>query len=93
MKQNRSFQFDGTVQAGLFTFYGKNFFFNYNEFKVVLKNVDSVRIKVITGYDLYNKPVLQEVHNVIQDATGEVLIDKPENKSGAKVQSGIPNFS
>ena len=33
LKRNRNFQFDGTVSAGLFTFYGKNFFFNYDEFK------------------------------------------------------------
>ncbi len=64
MKRNRSFQFDGTVEAGLFTFYGKNFFFDYDKFKIVLKNVDSIRIKVITGYDNYSKPVYHEMYKI-----------------------------
>jgi len=92
MKRNRSFQFDGVVEAGLFTFYGKNFFFNYDSFKIVLKNVDSVRIKVITGYDNYGKPIYELVKNIVQDVTGEVSIDKPDNKSGLKNNSIYPIF-
>lgn len=92
MKRNRSFQFDGTVYAGLFTFYGKNFFFSYDEFKIILKNVDSVRIKVIVGRDNYDKPIYQEVKNVIQDVTGDVLVDKPDNKSGIKRNDEYPIF-
>jgi hypothetical protein len=92
MKHNRSFQFDGTVFAGLFTFYGKNFFFNYDEFKITLKNVDSVRIKVIVGLDNYDKPIYQEVKNVIQDVTGDVMVDKPDNKSGIKRNAEYPIF-
>ncbi len=34
MKRNRSFQFDGLVDAGLFQFSGKNFYFDYNDFKI-----------------------------------------------------------
>jgi len=93
MKHNRSFQFDGVVEAGLFTYYGRNFFFNYDEFKVTLKNVDSVHIKVITGRDLFNKPIFQDVQNVLQDVTGEVLIDKPDNKSGLQSHHEFPIFT
>ncbi len=34
MKRNRSFQFDGVVDAGLFRFKGSNFFFQYDSFKI-----------------------------------------------------------
>jgi hypothetical protein len=93
MKHNRSFQFDGIVEAGLFTFYGQNFFFNYEEFKIALKNVDSIHVKVITGRDNFGKPIYKDVQNTIQDVTGDVLIDKPDNKSGVLAHHEYPIFS
>jgi len=92
MKHNRSFQFDGTVEAGLFTFYGQNFFFNYEEFKITLKDVDSIHVKVITGRDNFGKPIYKDVQNTIQDVTGDVLIDKPDNKSGVQSHHEYPVF-
>ena len=93
LKHNRSFQFDGIVEAGLFTFFGRNFFFNYDSFKVSLGNVDSIRMKVIVGYDLAMKPIYQDVNNVIQDVTGDVLIDAPDNKSGVVNHPEYPIFT
>lgn len=93
MKRNRNFQFDGVVQAGLFTYYGRNFFFSYDEFKVNLKDVDSISMKVITSYDNYGKPVYSPVNNVIEGVTGDVLIDKPDNKSGVKNFPEYPIFN
>lgn len=93
MKSNRSFQFDGVVQAGLFTFKGRNFFFDYDEFKLGLNDIDSIEIKVIVGYDNFGKPILREVNNVIQDVTGNVLIDDPGNKSGLKKHPEYPIFT
>ncbi len=49
MKKNRNFQFDGHVQAGLFTFSGKNFFFDYDTFKIGLSKIDSLQIRYLTG--------------------------------------------
>ncbi len=49
MKKNRDFQFDGHVQAGLFTFSGKNFFFSYDTFKISMTKIDSLRIRYLTG--------------------------------------------
>jgi hypothetical protein len=82
-KQNRSFQFDGKIEAGLFTYYGSNFFFNYNDFKINLQNVDSVTIKVYSGEkDNFGRPLTVDVRSVIQHITGDLRIDKPDNKSG-----------
>lgn len=94
VKENRSFQFDGKVEAGLFTFYGSNFFFNYPEFKINLQNVDSVSINVFTGeVDNFGRPVKRKVNNVIQHLTGEIQLDKPDNKSGRKSLKEYPRFA
>lgn len=93
MKENRSFQFDGKVEAGLFTFYGSNFFFNYNDFKINLQNVDSVILKVFAGeLDNYGNPIPHIVKSVIQHLTGDVQIDQADNKSGRKQLHEFPRF-
>jgi hypothetical protein len=48
LEKNRSFHFDGVVEAGLFTVYGKNFTFSYDTFKIRLQKIDSIRIAVET---------------------------------------------
>ncbi len=94
LKQNRSFQFDGVIEAGLFTFYGSNFYFDYNNFKINLQNVDSVSIMVLTSeLDNFGRPIKRRVNNVIQHLTGDILIDKPDNKSGRKSYAEYPIFS
>ncbi|NJK98583.1 MAG: hypothetical protein HC905_29970 [Bacteroidales bacterium] len=94
LKQNRSFQFDGRIDAGLFTFFGSNFFFNYNDFKINLQNVDSVQIKVFTGeVDNFGRPLTRSVRNVIQHITGDLVIDKSDNKSGRHSYPMYPLFT
>jgi hypothetical protein len=93
MKKNRNFEFDGHVQAGLFTISGKNFFFNYDTFKISLYKIDSLHIKYLTGaYDAYGRPVAEDARNLIEDLTGELFIDRPDNKSGRKNYAEYPVF-
>jgi hypothetical protein len=93
LKRNRNFQFDGVVNAGLFTFYGKNFFFNYDSFKINLQKIDSLSIRFISGHDNFGKPTLDEVKNIVEHVTGELLIDRADNKSGRKNYPEYPMFS
>ncbi len=94
LKRNRSFQFNGKVDAGLFTFYGSNLFFDYPNFKINLQNVDSVQIKVFTGeLDNFGRPLTRNVRNVIQHITGDLVIDKAENKSGRFNFPAYPLFT
>jgi hypothetical protein len=94
VKQNKSFQFDGKIEAGLFTYYGTNFFFNYDAFKINLQNVDSVTLKVYTGErDGFGKPITQEIKSVIQHITGDLRIDRPDNKSGRYNYPDYPLFA
>jgi hypothetical protein len=93
LKSNRNFQFDGVVQAGLLTFFGKNFFFHYDSFKVNLQNVDSLKIDFLTDRkDNYGLPVIEAVRNTLEGITGEVLIDRSDNKSGRESLPQYPIF-
>ena len=93
LKKNRNFQFDGTVEAGLLTFYGNNFFFNYDSFKVNLQNVDSLHIKYLSGkVNNFGFPIAENVENNLNSITGEVLIDHPDNKSGRVSYPEYPIF-
>jgi hypothetical protein len=93
MKKNRHFQFDGQVQAGLFTITGKNFFFNYDSFKIDLKRIDSLRIRYLTGQvDNYGFPLAEKAQNLLEDMKGVIYIDRPDNKSGRKSYPEYPVF-
>ncbi len=94
MRANRDFTFDGVIDAGLFTFYGKNFYFNYDTFKIRLTNIDSLSMKVKTEQpDQYGQTSVLDIASMLEDMTGELLIDNPDNKSGRKKIPSYPVFS
>lgn len=91
LNRNRGFKFDGIVDAGLFTFYGRNFNFTYDTFKIRLQKIDSIKVSVETEKkDVYGNPITEEINSIIQLATGELFIDDPKNKSGLKSLSQYP---
>jgi hypothetical protein len=91
LKKNRDFDFSGVVQAGRFDIMGSNFSFKYDEFKIDMPNVDSLRIYAETGeLDQYNNPVIKPVKTVIEKISGDLLIDRPDNKSGVKKADKYP---
>lgn len=91
MRRNRSMFFDGIVMAGLLDMFGKNFSFDYDKFKLDLDKIDSVRVNVIADgqFDKKGKPYVNDVKLVMEDATGDILIDSTNNKSGIK---RLPNY-
>jgi hypothetical protein len=89
--KNRSISFDGVVQAGLFTIFGKEFTFKYDTFYLRLQKIDSIRIAVETGErDALGKPLVEEIDNIIQLGTANLFIDDPKNKSGLKSYKQYP---
>lgn len=89
--KNRNIDFDGVVQAGLFTIYGHKFAFSYDTFKIRLNKIDSIKIAVETDQkDNLGNPVIRSVDNKIQLLTAELYIDKPDNKSGLKSLKQYP---
>lgn len=93
MSKNRNFQFDGIIETGLFTFYGRGFDFNYENFKINLQNVDSLKIKVKSFTpNQYGVKDLVQIKNAIEHVTGDILIDDPNNKSSIKDFPQYPIF-
>jgi hypothetical protein len=80
MKKDRNFEFDGYIRAGLFEFFGDEFYFDYDNFKIDMKDIDSVRFYVPVDP---NKPnVYAKIKNVISNVSGHLYIDDKHNKSG-----------
>lgn len=93
LKKNRDFTFSGTVNAGGFEYFGKEFEFEYDKFKVKMPNIDSCRLYVNVGQkDDRGREIESRVRSTIEHLTGEVLIDNAGNKSGFKQLSKYPIF-
>jgi hypothetical protein len=92
--KNRSLQFDGVVEAGLFVIYGHKFSFNYDTFNLRLGKIDSIKVAVETDKkDIIGNPISKQVDNLLQRGSAELLIDKPNNKSGLKSLKQYPIIS
>lgn len=94
VQKNRDFFFDGKVVAGRFDVFGNDFSFHYDDFKLDLKDVDSLRIKVPVGEpDEQGRQQMTRIKTVLQDIKGEVLIDHHNNKSGLQDFPKYPVFN
>ncbi len=91
VKQNRNIDIDGRIDAGQLELYGDSLRFDYDAFKVDLSHVDSLFIYVPSEkVDAFSKPVLRKVKSALEQVTGTILIDLPDNKSGRKSMSQYP---
>ena len=94
VKRNRNFIYDGIIDAGLFSFFGQDLSFDYENFKIDMKNVDSLKIKVKSFFaDEYGQKNMVDIQNVIENITGDLLIDDPHNKSSVKKFPKYPIFN
>lgn len=94
IKRNRDFAFDGKVRAGLFLFIGSNFYFSYNKFTLNLTDIHTIKMRVVTTeYDKYGTLIQRDLTSVIENSTGELLIDDQGNKSGVKDFPTYPVFN
>ncbi|MBN1159080.1 MAG: hypothetical protein JXA61_06840 [Bacteroidales bacterium] len=93
LKKNRDISFSGLVEAGLFSFMGRDLFFEYDSFKIDMGTIDSLHIRYLTEQiDDYGFNRIANVNNLIQDVSGTLYIDQPENKSGRMAFSEYPVF-
>ena len=97
---NRDFDFSGRIVSGgtkfepRFVIHGKNLSFSYDDFKIDLPKIDSIRISVPQlpiQRDRYGNEKLVKLKTVIQSGSGELLIDAKNNKSGL-LKSKYPEF-
>lgn len=83
LKRNRNFRFDGVINAGMMNLFGNGFLFSYDQFRIELSNIDSLKLRIRTGeLDYFGQGTQREVNNTIAQLSGFLQIDKPDNKSG-----------
>ena len=93
VQKNRDFSFGGRVHAGLFDFFGNEFSFEYDNFKINLTNTDSLMLSVRGEPNKYGERKIISLKSVIEDINGNLLIDDPSNKSGVKSFPEYPVFN
>jgi hypothetical protein len=94
LKKNRDFEFDGRIMAGLIDLHGKGFDFSYDNFKVDLKSIDSLQMNVVVdSLSNFGKRYTNQLGSVIEQISGDLLIDDPNNKSGNKNFADYPIFN
>lgn len=94
MKKNRDMAYDGSFKLGSFIFYGKNFYFDYANFKMNLDNCDSLKIEVseLNPKDSTIVPTGKTVLHSIRDITGYAFLDTVINRSGKMQTPEYPKF-
>jgi len=90
VKQGLDMEFNGVVQAGRFDFQGRQFFFDYDDFRFNMPTIDSMKFLVPSfDTDEFGRHRLVQIRNFLSDMSGELFIDKPNNKSS---QSRYPEY-
>ena len=94
MQGNRDMYFHGRIESGLFDFFGKEFYFNYDDFKINLINTDSMSFRVRSFEpDSRGRHTEVRVQTVLEGINGELLVDHPDNKSGRQPYPRYPIFN
>ena len=59
-----------------------------------MQKIDSLKISILTNeYNQYGEPILERIENAMEDMTGQLLIDDPQNKSGLENFPQYPSFT
>lgn len=93
MKRDRDFSFSGLVTAGRLEFYGKDFAFQYDSFKIAMPIIDSMRLYVETEKNPNGQSEFKRVKTVIENIEGLLEVDQPFNKSGVIPIKKFPRFT
>ena len=93
VNEDMDFKFDGLINAGLFSFWGSNHEFKYDQFMVDMPKIDSMRFKV----KQFNVPPgeragLVNVQTVLSNLQGRLKIDRSDNKSSKEYYPEYPIF-
>ncbi|NNC82814.1 MAG: hypothetical protein HKN79_04490 [Flavobacteriales bacterium] len=85
VKKDRDFLFDGVTVAGNLELFGSDCRFAYEDFKVDIAQLDSVRLNVEKfDWSGMGKVPMVQVTNVLEGGRGVLSVDDSRNKSGLK---------
>jgi len=95
IKRNRDLHFSGRVIGGLFDFIARDCSFDYDNFQLFMPQIDSMIMfseDKSKPKDIYGEYQLKKVKNVVEDVSGTLFIDDPNNKSGNRKVLSYPIF-
>ena len=93
VNEGMNFNFDGRINAGLFSYWGAKYAFNYDNFMIDMPQIDSMRFKVKEfNPPIGERPALVNVQTVLSDLQGRLLIDQSDNKSSKEYYPEYPIF-
>lgn len=93
IKENRNMDIDGKLFAGYGVMLGKGYHFDYDKFQIDMDSVRFFDLFVPTGEtNAQGEPVAKGINSRIEYASGVVLIDAPNNKSGREEIQMFPSF-
>lgn len=94
LKANRDMEFDGFFFCGRMDFFGKKNEFIYKDFKLNLPQIDTLIINIPDGekLDAYGNPMLRPLNTVIENLSGNIEINHPNNKSGKDEMPEYPKL-
>ena len=94
MLKNRDMDFDGKLYAGLSVMEGKDYHFNYDEFKITMDSIRYFDLFVPDGTeDEKGNPNAFSIASRLEHVSGVLLIDAPSNKSGVEDLGTFPSFN
>ena len=93
LKKNRNIVFDGHIDAGQTELTGYLLFFHYDKFKIDLTRVDTMYLYIpVSEPDQYGQYKQMRVKTAIENMSGSIQIDHPNNKSGRRSMKQYPIF-
>ena len=82
----------GKIQAGLADFYGDDFHFDYDNFRIDIPSCDSMAMLTVNYNEKTKKNQIDSVHSVLENVKGVLYLDSLNNKSGRKTYDEFPRI-
>lgn len=86
LKKHLNFNFSGCIMAGMYEFFTKDCLFDYNNFSIEMKKVDSLRFYARFDGKVY------PVEGTLERLKGTLEIDEKDNKSSVRQTPDYPKF-
>lgn len=87
-----SMEIRGKIQAGLADFYGDDFKFDYDNFRIDIPQCDSMAMLTVNYNEKTKKNQIDSVRSVLENVKGVLYLDSLNNKSGHKTYDEFPRI-
>ena len=92
LKKNRDVQFNGTVYAGNYEYFGSEFEMDYDSFLISMPQIDNIKFNLAKG-DQNKQSNKEQIQNQLVETAGVLYINEPDNKSAEKEFPKYPIFN